>query len=192
MNNEEWKDIKGYEGLYQVSNWGRVKSLERWVDFGTTTKRKIEEILLKASDNGNGYKCVKLGRNGGKKFVHRLVAEAFIDNPNNYPCINHKDENKTNNNVDNLEWCSYSYNINYGNRTKKALENKKDTKNNIRSKPIVAIDFNGNIKYLFPSIGEAHREGFNLSGISQCCNFKRSSYKNLIWRFIKNNEDKPL
>ena len=91
---EVWKDIKDYEGLYQISNLGRVKSLNRIDSLGRNVPEKIKAIV----DNGNGYKVVNLKRNGKQKLctVHRLVAEAFIPNPDNLPCINHKDENKTN------------------------------------------------------------------------------------------------
>ena len=115
---EVWRDIKGYEGLYQVSNLGRVKSLERYVK-GIYGLRKVQQKIMSiARIRTNGYMQVHLTKNGiAKKYqVHRLVAEAFIPNPNNLPIVNHKDENKINNCVWNLEWCTYSYNLTYGNR----------------------------------------------------------------------------
>ena len=104
---EKWKDIKEYEGLYQVSNLGNIKSLPR-----ATTKGKI---LVKNLDY-DGYQKVTLSKLGvHKQFsVHKLVATAFIPNPNNFTEINHIDENKANNSVDNLEWCTSTYNIHYG------------------------------------------------------------------------------
>ena len=110
---EIWKDITGYEELYQISNYGRVRSLDRYDSMG----RFKEGIMLKTYDNGNGYKKITLYKNGlCKTFsVHRLVAIAFIPNDNNLPQINHKDENPSNNHVDNLEWCTNEYNSNYGN-----------------------------------------------------------------------------
>mgnify|MGYP002679946246 CR=1 FL=1 len=115
---EVWKDIKGYEGLYQVSNLGRVRSL----NYG----RSGETKLLKQGTT-NGYKRVFLYKNGKGKnyFVHRLVAMAFIPNPNNLPIINHKDEDSSNNNVNNLEWCTQEYNLNYGTRNERASKSKK-------------------------------------------------------------------
>ena len=103
---EIWKDVLDYEGLYQVSNFGRVKS--NWK-------------ILSPADNGNGYKHIVLTKNGIQtdKLVHRLVAEAFLPNPDNLPCVNHKDENKSNNFIENLEWCSHKYNLYYGNALKK-------------------------------------------------------------------------
>jgi hypothetical protein len=111
---EIWKDIKGFEGYFQVSNFGRIKSLERKKEY---SNRKTEEIIkekfLSICDNGNGYKVVYLKMNGKKKskYVHRLVAEAFIENPNKLKEINHKDFNKNNNNVKNLEWVDRKANI---------------------------------------------------------------------------------
>ena len=104
---EEWKDIKGYEGIYQISNKGRVKSLGN-------NKTKKEKILRPRKING--YFSVRLCKKGEKpkEFnIHRLVAEHFIPNPDNLPVVNHKDENKLNNNVENLEWCTVAYNVNY-------------------------------------------------------------------------------
>ena len=103
-----WKDIPGFEGKYQVSNTGQVRTLNY--------KRTGQTKILKQGIGTHGYKIINLYKNHSSKTytVHRLVAQAFIPNPNNYPVVNHKDENKHNNAVWNLEWASYSYNINYG------------------------------------------------------------------------------
>ena len=117
MKNDKqvWKDIKNYEGLYEVSNYGNVRSLK----YG-----KIK--YLKPADDGNGYYFVNLSKNGiVKNFkIHRLVANAFIPNPNNLPQINHKDEDKTNNKANNLEWCNNRYNTRYSN-SKQVMESAK-------------------------------------------------------------------
>lgn len=108
--NEIWKDIKGYEGKYQVSNLGRVKSLQRW---SGTKYYNREYVLNNYLNKNNGYVYVYLTKNNKSKNIrlHKLVAEHFIDNPNNYSQINHIDGNKENNQANNLEWCDSSYNI---------------------------------------------------------------------------------
>jgi hypothetical protein len=111
---ETWKDIKGYEGLYQVSNLGRVKSLEREVNqgkYGNT--RTVGGCLLNPTDNGNGYLIVQLRRKQHRKnyYVHRLVAEQFVENGSNLKYVNHKDYDTRNNRADNLEWCTQRDNI---------------------------------------------------------------------------------
>ena len=121
---EEWRDIKGFEGYYQVSNLGRVKSLDRHVFAGIGANHKLQHIhgkILSQSHDHKNYKRVILCIDGGIKLrlVHRLVAEAFIPNPNNYPIINHKDKNPSNNCMDNLEWCTYKYNNEYDGRIEK-------------------------------------------------------------------------
>ena len=115
---EIWKDIEGYEGIYQISNLGRVKSLARQYK-----NRKCNECIKSPSLAGKGYYRIALCKNGNIKcfYVHQLVANTFIPNPNNFKIVNHKDENKLNNNVNNLEWCDNKYNINYNNGNVKRL-----------------------------------------------------------------------
>lgn len=117
--NEVWKDIVGYEGLYQISNLGRVKSLKRYVNHPKGGVKVVPEKIKGLFYQKDGRPRVELSKgNLNRKFlVYRLVAQAFIPNPNNYPCINHKDENPTNNSIENLEWCTHKYNMNYGTRT---------------------------------------------------------------------------
>lgn len=134
---EIWKDVKNYEGLYEISNLGNVRSLDKIINganqFGCKYKNRKKGKILKQHINKQGYKKVILvNNNKAKNFqVHRLVAEAFLPNPSNLPQVNHKDENKQNNCVENLEWCNSSYNINYGNRNNlvaKKLKNYVKTK----------------------------------------------------------------
>lgn len=160
---ETWKDVAGYEGQYQVSNFGRVRSLK----YG-----KVH--LLKPGTNGCGYFQVGFRRDGNRKLflVHRLVAEAFIPNPSNFPFINHKDENPANNAVNNLEWCTAKYNNNYG--TCKAK----------RSKAILQFNKSGNLVSEWPSASEAERQtGFARSSISNCCLGKLKSAYGYVWKF---------
>ena len=112
---EEWRSIPGYEGLYEVSSYGRVKSLEiSYIKKNGIMDHK-PEIILSPKNNGTGYFIVCLYKNKTHKYylIHRLVALTFIPNPDNLPCVNHLDEDKTNNRVDNLEWCTEKYNSNY-------------------------------------------------------------------------------
>ena len=117
---EEWRDIKGYEGLYQVSNYGRVRSVARIVTWKNNQIKSYKSRIMKIRQK-NGYCTVSLYKNFNSKDirVHRLVGEAFIPNPDNLPFINHIDENKQNNRVENLEWCTRQYNNNYGSRNHK-------------------------------------------------------------------------
>ena len=168
---EIWKDKKDYEGHYQVSNFGRVKSIK----FG-------KEIILKQHINKGGYYYVCLLKNGKHKnyYVHRLVAEAFIDNPDNLPQVNHKDENKTNNSVDNLERCTNEYNHNYGTINERISQS--------QSKPVLQYDLNGNLIKEWKSINECGRNGFNQGDICKCCNGKRKTAKGFICVY-KNEAD---
>lgn len=138
LDGEIWKDVKGYEGIYQVSNLGRVKSLDRV----TSDNRHIKGLIRKQSLSKDSYLRVNLSKNN--KYivmsVHRLVAEAFIPNPHNYPEINHKSRITTNNTVTNLEWCTREYNCSYEDRGMRA---------GISSgKPVLLTNINTNQKYV--------------------------------------------
>ena len=119
---EIWKDIPNFEGLYQISNYGRVKTLEKYISSGIKNNNQVrrKSKLLKQY-NKQGYLQVSLSKNHRRYYfnVQRLVAIAFIPNPNNLPQVNHIDENPLNNNVENLEWCTAKYNCNYGSRNSK-------------------------------------------------------------------------
>lgn len=123
---EVWKDISGFEGMYQVSSVGRVRSLSRYINRKDGYKQFHKGKILKATLSTNGYYMIHLGRDSIYT-VHRLVAEAFIPNPDNLPCVNHKDENKLNNTVDNLEWITSRDNLLYSNVWKRAVK----TRNNL-------------------------------------------------------------
>lgn len=161
MKIEWWKFIPGYDCRYMVSNKGRVLSL----NYNKTGIPRLLSINI-----FKGYNRVGLTQNGKPKwnFVHRLVAAAFLPNPNNLPCVNHKNEIKTDNRVENIEWCSYSYNINYGARNEKTGEKLRN--NNRRSKPVIQYTPKGEYITTFKSIREAERQtGVNQSFIMKCC-----------------------
>ena len=122
MTEEIWRPIEGYEGLYEISSYGRVKSVDRYDRRNQFRKGK----LLKNKDNGNGYLICSLSKNGivKNKYIHRLVAEAFIERADGLYEVNHKDENKKNNSVDNLEWCDRKYNNTYGTKTEREIKSK--------------------------------------------------------------------
>lgn len=154
MENEIWKDVVGYEGLYQVSNLGRVRSLERTCASKNSALRKVPSYILKPSFGG-GYLYYNLTKNATCRRVlaHRIVATAFIPNPNGFQIINHIDEDKKNNNALNLEWCNHKYNNDYGNRKKLVAETHKKNKKNCRA--IYHIDKEGNIIGSYDSIASA-------------------------------------
>ena len=120
---EEWRPIEGYEGLYEVSSYGRVRSLDRFIVDSLGHKRFYKGKVLSPIKDKNGYLSVKL-QEGNKHNIHRLVAQEFIENPDNLPQVNHKDENKSNNRVDNLEWCDQAYNNLYGTRLERFINTK--------------------------------------------------------------------
>ena len=182
MKNEIWRDIEGYEGLYQVSNKGRVKSVERIVWDNRGYYKTIQEKILKPEKTKWGYLRVVLCRDNKKKhyMIHRLVGQVFLENPQNLPVINHIDENKENNCSSNLEWCSISYNNNYNDRTKKIAEK--------LSKPVFSIDKISGLILEFPSAHEASRQtGINQSHICDCCNGKRKSAGGYYWHYAEND-----
>ena len=180
MEKEIWKDIKRYEGFYQVSSWGRVRSLDRY----DSLKHFRKGIILKQQIY-NGYLYVGLNKNGKIKMyrVHRLVAEAFIPNPLNLPVINHKDEDKTRNNVENLEWSDIYYNNTYNGRSKRI--GLKIINHPRLSKTVLQIDKNTNeVIAEFPSTMEVQRQlGYIHNIISSCCNGKAKSAYGYKWSF---------
>ena len=162
---EVFLDIPNYEGLYQVSNFGNVKNIR-------TGK------LLKPFKNTYGYLYLNLSKNGTKRKVrvHRLVAQSFIPNPQNLPQVNHKDEIRTNNSVDNLEWCDAQYNNNYGTRTKRSAES--------HQKPILQFDKNGNfIREWVGQCEASNKLNIPQGNICNFCNGIRSSAGGYIWKY---------
>ena len=153
---EIWKDVVGYEGIYKVSNKGNVFSVERKDSMG----RECGGIILKPKYHRDGYLGINLYKNGKmkSKFIHRLVAEAFLPNQNNYLEINHKDENKTNNYVENLEWCTRKYNVNYGTAIERATQT--------QSKKVKAINVKTGEVITFNSTHEAGRKGYTQGGVA--------------------------
>lgn len=175
---EIWRPVKGYEGLYEVSNRGRVRSVDRWVTGKDGKKYFYKGQTLKPRVDEDGYLLVTLSRNGKKRTfqVHRLVAETWIGNPDGKPEVNHLDEDKTNNDVLNLEWTTRKENANWGTGIKRSAASK--------SKPVQAVDQNTGVVVMeFASVREAGRSGFDSGTISACCRGERKSHKGYRWRF---------
>lgn len=173
---EIWKDIEGYEGYYQISNLGRVKSLNRICKHPSGVTRRVNERIMKFDINKLGYLRVHLAKDGTDKkiSVHRLVAQAFIPNPDNYPIVNHKDENPSNNNIKNLEWCDIKYNNTYGNKIKKLY------------KEIIQLNKEGKIIKYYPNTVQASKEtGIVRCTITNCLNGRTKTAGGYIWKFKK-------
>ncbi len=151
-NKEIWKPIKGYKGYYEVSNLGNVRSIDRTIKDKNGKAKIIKGVLLKQAKDKFGYCRVSLSKNGNveKRTVHRLVAESYINNPEEKETVNHKDENPSNNCVDNLEWLSQNDNLNYGTRRIREAQTK--------GKEIVQLTLDGEYVNLFHSIREAGRQ----------------------------------
>ena len=182
---EEWRPIKGYEGLYEVSNLGQVRSVDRIVintsRSGNTYKEFKKGKIISQRKTHSGYILVSLHKEGGisDKLVHRVVAIAFIPNPNNLPEVNHKDEDKTNNKASNLEWCDSSYNKLYG--TARERINAK------RSKGIEQLTLDGQHVAFCQSAAVAYRMSngkFHPSSIIMAVNGHQKTAYGYLWRRI--------
>lgn len=178
----EWRSVKGYDGRYLVSNTGLIYS-------------KMSNKVLKPNKMSNGYLSVELFKDGKSKrlLIHRIVAEAFIDNPESLPIVNHKDEDRTNNSVDNLEWCTQKYNANYGNALEKKKRNRTVSdavKNSLllgsKSRQISVLQFTKSGEFLkrFNSAVEAGRIlKINASHIGETCKQIRKSAGGFCWQY---------
>lgn len=183
LQNEEWLPIDGFEGKYEISSLGRVKSLmDKYGNF--------REKILKQYKDKDGYLFVWLYKEGSGKIykVHRLVGNAFLENKENLPFINHKDENPSNNCVSNLEWCSVSYNNSYGDAIKKRVNNTNwkiiGEKNAERlSKKVFQYDKKGNLIKIWSSTKECKNYGFTPGNVAACCRGKLKSHKEYIWSY---------
>ena len=164
---EIWKEIDGYDGKYEVSNYGRVRSLKRW--------RSTNFRILKNALTHRGYYSVSLSKNGKVKnyLVHRLVAASFIKNPLNLPQINHKNENKTDNCASNLEWCTNAYNMNYGTRLARQIGK--------NSKAVICCETG----IIYNSLAEASRQNppIRQGNITLCCQGKNKSAGGFHWKY---------
>ena len=175
---EQWKtavyDGEIYEGLYKVSNWGRILSL----NYRNTGKAE----LMNPSTNTDGYFKVTLRKNGKRKtcYVHRLIAQTFIPNPENKSEVNHIDEDKTNNRVDNLEWKWHKDNINHGTHNERSAKTRTNGK---LSKRVLQLSLSGELIREWESTQECGRNGFCQVAVCLCCQGKRKTYKGFLWMY---------
>ena len=205
---EVWKDVVGYEGLYQVSNYGRLKSLTRRCRIPSNKFISVPCERILVSDIINGYCKIHICKNGKahKTSIHRLEMLAFVPNVDNKPCIDHIDGNRENNCLYNLRWCTVKENMNNVVTTKKISLNRKGktmaqkTKNKIartnigktmgsengKSKPVVQLNQKGEIVRVWACAREAERiEGFDRGCISKCCLNKMKHHRGYKWRFLE-------
>ena len=182
---EIWKDIEGFEGLYQVSTLGRVRSLDRYYTathsraIGTPVRYKKKGVILKLTLNKRlGYVYISLKVNGNvfTKSVHRLVGKAFVDGYFEGADINHKNEDKTDNRAENLEWCTRQYNLTYNGLSKRVGIS--------QGKPVEQMTLDGKVIAAFPTIGEAGRAtGLAVTHISESCHSNKKTCGGYRWKF---------
>lgn len=179
---EEWRDVVGWEGYYQVSNLGRVRSLDRKAVNSAGVMHHTKGKILSSSKVGHSYNKTIFSANGRKETprICRLVATAFIPNPDNLPQVNHKDENTGNDCADNLEWCDSKYNMNYGTATKRrGLKTRKS---------VNQYSLDGTFIHCWDSIKDAEKHtGVYHSHISACCKGKLKTSGGFKWEYADNN-----
>lgn len=198
VEGEEWKDVVGYEGYYMVSTFGRVISLGRYVVNSIKSNRWVKPKLLSLNKHTTKHRknpyhryMVHLNKHRHRKAItlHRVVATAFIENPNNYPCIDHIDGDPLNNKASNLRWCTHIMNMNNPVTTERISVSKKGKYNTCKSKPVVQLDSNDNVIKIYPSACESHREGFNQGSVSACCRGKLKHHHGFKWMFMSDYEN---
>ncbi|ARE25304.1 NUMOD4 motif-containing HNH endonuclease [Lactococcus cremoris] len=175
----EWRDIAGFEGQYEVSNTGLVKSLKGKKERIMKPKRKKIFKRDGSTELGNEELVLSNGGVRTSKLVHRLVAQAFIPNPEIKSEVNHLDENKGNNSVENLQWSTRKENLEWGTRVERSAK--------AQSQAILSIDEFGTVEKIYSSMNEGGRDGYTRSSISYVLSGKRKKYKNLEWYKINNN-----
>ena len=182
---EEWRSIAGYEGIYEVSSMGKVRSLDR-VDISGRKRNGMILQTVKVGHAPNKYLAVSLSKDGvaRKVRIQRLVANAFLPNPENKPEVNHLNEDKMDNRVENLCWATSKENMNYGTRTKRAAKSAKATAERKRAKPVLQIGGDGTVVKEYPSVREAARQtGIDRAQIDRCIKKPWYKAKGFQWKY---------
>jgi hypothetical protein len=189
---ERWKPVTGF-GIYEISDHGNIRSIDRlsrnWVG-----EFPVKGTMLRQQHNNRGYRYVRLWKDGSqvKKYVHRLVAEEFIPNPNNLPQINHLDNNPDNNHVSNLEWCTHEQNMKWSEAQGRAVWSEK-AKQNARKGwermwvPVVGENVITGEVLRFANLNDTKKSGFQPSCVCNCCKGLRKVHKGYRWSYEVNN-----
>lgn len=183
---EIWKDIPNYEGIYQASSYGRIKSCARVIHYKNGKIIHRKERFLSLIKGFGQYLTVGLVKSNHHITynVPYLIAITFIENPNSLPCVNHKDENKYNNKVDNFEWCTYSYNTKYNNGMRKRIDTRNLKNTHGREKKVYQYDFQGNLIKIWVSVSSVEKGlGFKKTNISSCCLNKKNKAYGYKWSY---------
>lgn len=185
LPNEEWRDVVGYEGYYMVSSFGRMCSMQRTITQKNGISRIVNHSLLQLRVNKNGYATVYLRKPNHTKncTVHRLVAKAFIPNPDNKPCVDHINRERTCNNVSNLKWCTYSENMRNPLSLPFYRKINLGRKRPYAYKPIVAIKDN-QVVYQFEKLTDCIQYGFNYTSVSAICCGRRKFHKGFTFMYL--------
>ena len=189
LEGEEWRDVVGYEQLYSVSSFGRLMSKTKVLP-NAKSFRTTQPILISGVISRNGYRKAILCKSRNERSyvsIHRLVAQAFIPNPNNYPTVDHIDRNRSNNRVENLRWCTLKDNMNNPLTIKHCSKVRRSRTNNVICKPVVAVR-NGIVVKQYDSVKSASKDGYKESSIRYvCCGFSKS-YKGYKWMYLSDYE----
>lgn len=193
LEGEIWKEISDTKGYYSISNYGRIRRNQRTFHLNDGILRRLKTRIMKLEKTRQGYLHRRVQIDGGKKLLRpqRLVALYFLENPNNWPCVNHIDEDKTNNHVENLEFCTYSYNTLYGEGYKNRVQKLKETKAKTRH-IIIQYSLDGEKIRTFNGYKEVSDAGYSGIAVLNCCEHRSQQSGGYVWRFKDDPFVKPL